>query len=118
MIETPGLRPARLISAPSIAIFSPPLLLRPFATADRVDPLAERTAADIGMARRGAGTQRLPPQFVGLDKAAGERATDFLGPLTRKRVHRLSRWFSPSRRICSRIASSELSALAASLAVG
>ena len=94
MIETPGLRPARRSSALSDAVLLAPLLLRPFETADRVDPLADRTvdrldraAPDIGMTRRGAGTQRLPPpQFVGLKKAAGERTTDFLVPLTRKRV--------------------------------
>src|SRR6516165_11031721 len=94
MVETPGLRQARRSSALSDAVFLAPLLLRPFETADRVNPLAERTvdrldrtAPDVGMTRRGAGTQRLPPpQFVGLKKAAGERATDFLVPLTRKRV--------------------------------
>src|SRR6516162_8455569 len=94
MVETPGFRPARLSSALSDAVFLASLLLRPFETADRVDPLADRTvdrqdraAPDIGMTRRGTGTQRLPPpQFLGLEKAAGERATDFLVPLTRKRV--------------------------------
>ena len=94
MIETPGLRPARRSSSLSGAVLSAPLLLRPFETADRVDPLAaqivdrlDRAAPDIGMAPRGAGTQRLPPpQLVGLETAAGERATDFLVPLTRKRT--------------------------------
>src|SRR6516162_5274130 len=94
MIETLGLRPARRRSALSDAVLLAPQLLRPFETADRVDPLADRTvdrqdraAPDIGMTRRGTGTQRLPPpQFLGLEKAAGERATDFLVPLTRKRV--------------------------------
>src|SRR6516164_4492836 len=94
MIETPGLGPARRSSSLSDAVLLAPLLLRPFETADRVDPLAEQTvdrldraAPDIGMARRGAGAQRLPlQQSVGLEKAAGERATDLLVPLTRKRV--------------------------------
>src|SRR6516165_3618278 len=93
MVETPGLRQARRSSALSDAVFLAPLLLRPFETADRVNPLAERTvdrrdraAPDIGMTRRGTGTQRLPPQFLGFEKAAGESATDFLVPLTRKRV--------------------------------
>ena len=94
MVETPGLRPARLSSVLSDAVLLAPLLLRPFETADRVDPLADRTAdrldraaPDVGMTRRSAGTQRPPPpQFVGLKKAAGERATDFLVPLTRKSV--------------------------------
>ena len=110
---------SRLISAPSNAIFSPPLLLRPFDTAYRINPLAERTvdvldrtAPDLGMARRYAGTQRFPQQqFVGLvaallddpprcrhglgnlvigstalGKPAGERPADFLMPLIGKGI--------------------------------
>jgi len=94
MIETPGLRPARRSPALSDAVLLAPLLLRPFESADRVNPLAGRTidrrdraAPDMRMTRRRAGTQRLPPpQFIGLEKAAGERATDFPVPLTSKRV--------------------------------
>ena len=66
-VET-GSRPAGPISTPSNAILLPPLLLRPFDTAHRINPLTERAvdrldraAPDIGMARRGAGAQRLPP---------------------------------------------------------
>ena len=77
-----------LISAPSNAIFLPPLLLRPFDAAHRINPIAERaidrldrTAPDIGMARRGAGTHLVHSGPRVLAKAAGRRSADFLVPL-------------------------------------
>src|SRR5271169_3464576 len=72
----------------------PPLLLRPFDTAYRINPLAERAvdrlnraAPDIGMARRDAGVQRLPsPGFVRLVVALRDerrRCRQGLGNLVR-----------------------------------
>ena len=77
-----------LISAPSNAIFLPPLLLRPFDAAHRINPIAgraidrlDRTAPDSGIARRGAGTHLVHSGPRVLAKAAGRRSADFLVPL-------------------------------------
>ena len=71
----------------STTISQPPLLLRPFDAAHRINPPAERDAArldraaDSGMARRGAGTHLVRAGPRALAKSAGQRSADFLVPL-------------------------------------
>jgi hypothetical protein len=64
----------------STTISQPPLLLRPFDAAHRINPPAERDAArldraaDSGMARRGAGTHLVRARPRVLAKSAGQRS--------------------------------------------
>ena len=64
----------------STTISQPPLLLRPFDAAHRINPPAERDAArldraaDSGMARRGVGTHLVRAGPRALAKSSGQRS--------------------------------------------